>query len=105
MAIIYLALLLFFFGYGYYLRYHPPKEIGTGWGYKSAKAKKTQRNWDLAQKTLGTYMYRLAILTVGVIILSRFGPKLSDTVVYLLALIPIVLFFIALVILPRRLPD
>lgn len=105
MALLYLALLLFFFGYGYYLRYNPPKEIGTGYGYKTAKSKKSQRNWDLAQKKLGTYMYRLAILTVGVIILSRFGPELPDLAVHLLILIPIVLFFVSLAILPRQLPD
>lgn len=105
MALIYLSLLLFFFGYGGYLRYHAPKEVGKLFGYRSAKTTKSQRNWDTAQKVLSRYLYRLAILTVGIMVFSQFGPKLPDLVIHLFALVPVVLFVVGLLILPRQLPD
>ena len=105
MAILYLIMLLFFFGYGGYLRYHAPQEIGRRFGFKTARTIKSQRNWDQAQAALSRALYRLAILTVGVVIFSRFGPQLPDSVIYLLAALPIVLLAVSLVMIVRQLPD
>lgn len=106
MTIGYLFLLLLFFGYGGYLRYHAPKQIGHKFGYRSAKAMKSQKNWDMAQKIFSRYLYRLAILTIFLMIVSRFGPvEVSTSVQRFLMLIPVVLLLYSANKVSGQLPD
>lgn len=106
MTIGFLTLLLFFFGYGGYLRYHAPKQIGHWSGFRSAKARKSQTNWDMAQQIISRYLYRLAILTVGMLILSRFGPvEFNQTVQFLLMMVPVLALLYSLTRVSGQLPD
>lgn len=105
MAIVYLFLLLFFFGYGNYLRYNAPKQVGHFSGYRFGRAQQSQDHWDLAQKIFGQHLYRLAILTLAMIIFSRFGPTLSLTVQRIMLAIPVVVFLASLPLVAKQLPN
>lgn len=106
MTIGYLFLLLLFFGYGGYLRYHAPKEIGHKFGYRSAQAMKSQRNWDMAQKIVSRYLYRLAILTLFLLILTRFSPvEVPLSIQRVLMVIPVVLLIYSTNRVADQLPD
>lgn len=104
MTIGFLFLLLFFFGYGGYLRYHAPKEVGHWSGYRTKKAMKSQANWDKAHKILSRHMYRLAIVTLGMLILARFSPiQVSSSVQMGLMLVPVVLLVVLAMSVNRQL--
>lgn len=37
-------------GFGYYWKFHPPKEINMGYGYRTKRSMFNQQTWDFAHK-------------------------------------------------------
>lgn len=55
-----IALLIpgFMTGLGWYFLNHPPKEINSLFGYRTARSMQNQETWDFAQRRGGRFWYR-----------------------------------------------
>ena len=106
MLLAYLILLIFFFGYGSYLRYLAPREIGHITGFRSLKSIQSQDNWDQANYQFGGWLQQSGVITAILFILTRLTP-LKDVRwnTDMLLLIPIALVILAIFQVNQELPD
>lgn len=89
MIAVYFIMLAFFFGYGAFLRYRAPKEIGHRLGFPTEKSRRSQDNWDEANYQFGGWLIQSGIFTVILIILTTRTPLKDAAWSDWLLLIPI----------------
>lgn len=69
---------------GLFFTYHPPKEINSLYGYRTARSMASQEAWDAAHSISGRVYLRLGLaITAIVITINLLVPISSDTIMFI----------------------
>lgn len=63
-----------FIGMGVVMYYYPPKEINDLYGYRTGASKKSQEQWDFAQRFCALQAIKIAVVMIVISLLCYFIP-------------------------------
>ena len=63
-----------FIGMGLVMYYYPPKEINDLYGYRTGASKKSQEQWDFAQRFCAVQAIKIATVMIVISLLCYFIP-------------------------------
>jgi uncharacterized membrane protein len=70
-------------GLGILFLYHPPKNINSFYGYRTARSMASQEAWDYAHKEAGKLWVRMGPSLFGLILLSKLLAPLPEEILSL----------------------
>lgn len=87
---------------------YPPRDINSFLGFRTKKASRSQRNWDIAQKLCGKYLVISGVISaisfITVLIIKKI-VGFDDVILEYIFILPALLVILSIIPISNKLPD